>query len=72
MDNLFQTMPVETILWVLAVLGVLKSISTFLDFLASRTKNTTDDKIAKGFNSVLKIGSWFVDLITANTKPKDK
>lgn len=59
---------IQTVGWVLATFGFLKATSTFLSFVAAKTKSTTDDKIAHGLAKGLEFGAGLIDFFTANGK----
>ena len=61
---------VSIIAWVLATFALLKSVSTFLNFLSKKTANKSDDAIAGYLSTGLGYGSKLLDLVTANTRPK--
>lgn len=58
---------VTIIAWVLATFGLLQAISAFLSFVAEKTKNTTDNKIANYFAKALEVGKKLIDFFTAKS-----
>lgn len=60
---------VKIVAWVLAVFAVLASLSKFFTFVAAKTKNATDDKLANVFAKVLDGLAKVIDAVTANDKP---
>ena len=60
----------EALAWTLAAFGLLKGMSGFFDFISQKTKNKTDDKIAKFIGVGAGWMSKVIDFFTANSKPK--
>lgn len=58
----------ELIAWVLATLAVLKGASTFLNFVAEKTKNTWDNKVAKGFAWFIGVAGKLIDQLIGNSR----
>ena len=62
--------PFDLLAWVFASLALLTAISKFLAFVASKTANTVDDKIALWFGKICGWIGKLLDIATANERPK--
>ena len=62
--------PLEILAWVGASLALLKALSAFFTFVAKKTANTWDNKVATAFAKLILFLSWLIDAISGNSKPK--
>lgn len=60
----------QTVLWVLASIAFLKALSTFANFVSGKTKNKTDDKIAKYLGLGIGFLGKIIDQVIGNSRPK--
>ena len=63
------TIPIEILGWVMATLALLTTISKFLAFVAVKTANTYDNKVADILSKVLGLAGKLIDTFTANERP---
>jgi len=58
----------EIIGWVLGTFAFLKASSTFLKFVAEKTKNKWDNKLSKGLAWVVGLAGKIIDQLIGNSR----
>jgi hypothetical protein len=58
----------EIVAWVLATFAFLKGASTFFTFVANKTKNTWDNKVANGFAWFMSACGKIIDQFIGNSR----